>query len=426
VLPKVRSRAGTPTASDFSSADGSPLVQDNGTGEWYGYANGAVYPLGFLNVKSFGATGDGITNDAAAIQTALDTGRHLWFPRGTYLVSSPLVISESGQVLVGEGPDLAKIQCNSGNMFTIGGGAPVFRLCMRDLWLSAGASAGHVFNQVDGIAQSHFYNLRITQSNPAKSIWQANGELYLDMHWSHFDLTHVSTATVPGFNMVDSQGGINSNTWEKGRVTYSGEFFFHLENQADTTYQYDNTFRNINFEICTGGGIKALGNNNLVVESALLYDCAALSATTRDFIYVGDSTHASPLKSRNISLRNVNRRSSTLGGGLVDIKFESGGVDHAVIEGGDNATLTTFAVDVGSNILVTILNDRAWTITNKHASTVRLHSGSTGATSFLEIGGNQIVSERGAAVADATDAASAITQLNALLARCRAHGLIAP
>ena len=39
--------------------------------------------------------------------------------------------------------------------------------------------------------------------------------------------------------------------------------------------------------------------------------------------------------------------------------------------------------------------------------------------------GTKILGAQGAAVADATDATSAITQLNALLARCRAHGLIA-
>lgn len=43
----------------------------------------------------------------------------------------------------------------------------------------------------------------------------------------------------------------------------------------------------------------------------------------------------------------------------------------------------------------------------------------------LMVGGNPVVGVRGAAVADATDAASAITQLNALLARLRTHGLIA-
>jgi hypothetical protein len=43
----------------------------------------------------------------------------------------------------------------------------------------------------------------------------------------------------------------------------------------------------------------------------------------------------------------------------------------------------------------------------------------------LYVNSIQVVSDQGAAVADATDAASAITQLNALLSRCRTHGLIA-
>lgn len=47
------------------------------------------------------------------------------------------------------------------------------------------------------------------------------------------------------------------------------------------------------------------------------------------------------------------------------------------------------------------------------------------ATKFSAANGDQLLGARGAAVVDATDAASAITQLNALLARLRAHGLIA-
>lgn len=43
----------------------------------------------------------------------------------------------------------------------------------------------------------------------------------------------------------------------------------------------------------------------------------------------------------------------------------------------------------------------------------------------IAVNGTQVLGDQGAAVADATDAASVITQLNALLARCRAHGLIA-
>jgi hypothetical protein len=43
----------------------------------------------------------------------------------------------------------------------------------------------------------------------------------------------------------------------------------------------------------------------------------------------------------------------------------------------------------------------------------------------LYIGSDKVIGARGAAVADATDAASVILRLNDLLARCRAHGLIA-
>ena len=43
----------------------------------------------------------------------------------------------------------------------------------------------------------------------------------------------------------------------------------------------------------------------------------------------------------------------------------------------------------------------------------------------IRVNGTKVVDDQGATVADATDAASAITQLNALLARVRAHGLIA-
>ena len=43
----------------------------------------------------------------------------------------------------------------------------------------------------------------------------------------------------------------------------------------------------------------------------------------------------------------------------------------------------------------------------------------------VKVGGTQVLGPQGAAVANATDSASAITQLNALLARLRAHGLIA-
>lgn len=63
---------------------------------------------------------------------------------------------------------------------------------------------------------------------------------------------------------------------------------------------------------------------------------------------------------------------------------------------------------------LTLTVDRALSVT-----------GNFGVSGYYTVAGTQVVGPRGAAVADATNATDVITQLNALLARCRAHGLIA-
>lgn len=45
---------------------------------------------GYVNVKSYGAKGDGITNDAYAIQKAENSGKSIYFPKGTYKINSNL------------------------------------------------------------------------------------------------------------------------------------------------------------------------------------------------------------------------------------------------------------------------------------------------------------------------------------------------
>lgn len=56
-----------------------------------------------VNVLDFGAVGDGVANDTAAIQAAISSGaRTIWFPAGTYLVTSALT-QATNQSWVGEG-----------------------------------------------------------------------------------------------------------------------------------------------------------------------------------------------------------------------------------------------------------------------------------------------------------------------------------
>jgi hypothetical protein len=75
------------------------------------------YPAG-VNVKNYGAKGDGVTNDTQAFERAIDAaspGTAVIIPEGTYLITSDLIIEE-GIVLRGEGYNKTKLKFRmSGN-----------------------------------------------------------------------------------------------------------------------------------------------------------------------------------------------------------------------------------------------------------------------------------------------------------------------
>lgn len=56
----------------------------------------------YVSVIDFGAVGDGSTDDTAAIQAAIDTGKAVFIPAGTYKCSG-ITLDNSGQIIYGEG-----------------------------------------------------------------------------------------------------------------------------------------------------------------------------------------------------------------------------------------------------------------------------------------------------------------------------------
>lgn len=84
------------------------------------------FPDGFMkSVKDYGAKGDGVTDDTAAIQQALADGRDkdqdyfgrpkaLYFPAGTYLVNNTLDWRGCCVTLQGQGPDASVIKLKDG------------------------------------------------------------------------------------------------------------------------------------------------------------------------------------------------------------------------------------------------------------------------------------------------------------------------
>lgn len=63
----------------------------------------AAFDTEIIDIKRLGATGDGVTDDTAAIQRALNLKAHCYAPPGTYLVTSPLSFAVAGQRLFGAG-----------------------------------------------------------------------------------------------------------------------------------------------------------------------------------------------------------------------------------------------------------------------------------------------------------------------------------
>lgn len=112
-LDVVDNGLGTSYISKIPTPPGTPLTD---TDHWaiYGASSGAIVNLQnqiddlrsdvdelYINVKNYGAEGDGTTDDTVAIQTALNTGANVYFPDGVYIISNTL--NYSGKKLFGTG-----------------------------------------------------------------------------------------------------------------------------------------------------------------------------------------------------------------------------------------------------------------------------------------------------------------------------------
>jgi parallel beta-helix repeat protein len=108
-----------------------------------------------VSVKDFGAVGDGVTDDTAAIQAALNSGASVFLPSGTYNISSALTISTNGQEFIGQGKGKSIIKqtaTNKNGIIITGNNVYVGHLQVRDIVRSSGSAefSGVVWGAVDG------------------------------------------------------------------------------------------------------------------------------------------------------------------------------------------------------------------------------------------------------------------------------------
>jgi hypothetical protein len=119
-------------AASTTTANGTHVIAPGvGTGRWLATAAGKAL-LPYLNVRDYGATGDGTTDDYAAVAAALTAAASLtsssatvFFPAGTYKISQGLVIPKGvhlrGDSGYGQGTWTQLKFTGSGNFITFNG-----------------------------------------------------------------------------------------------------------------------------------------------------------------------------------------------------------------------------------------------------------------------------------------------------------------
>jgi hypothetical protein len=181
-----------------------------------------------VNVKSFGATGDGTTNDQPAIQAAFDyafgtsgsphavagrfTNKPVFFPVGNYRVNSGLTLT----------------QVSAGHIYGSGSGTTT-------IFYGGGAWSGTVL-AINGMQDSQIEKLSISNSGAALTVC-------IDLDWNGTGTVGLTNNSFADMGCSNAAFGI--------RIANTG-------NAGD-----NNTFINCSHSTCSDTGFKVVGANAL-------------------------------------------------------------------------------------------------------------------------------------------------------------------
>lgn len=200
----------------------------------------------FVNVKDYGAVGDGITDDTAAIQTALNDNKIVYAPEGVYLISSPLVIWKNSSKFVCEG----ELKVNNCSAISITGN-------QNDIYVrkinTATDYTGNGIQIGSSTSNPYYNNIEIgTTGKLNYGIWFTPDGTGVACNSIRFK--EIIAERCIYFNPGSTSGSfINENTFYGG--TLSGGNPIYTEKGGATDPFNGNKFNNVSIEGCARGMI---------------------------------------------------------------------------------------------------------------------------------------------------------------------------
>lgn len=274
-----------------------------------------------VSVQAYGAVGDGVADDTAAIVAAQNYaasigGATVYFPPGEYKITSAIPMLPG---ITYQGAMRAEIGAyNAGRSRIFSSASDIFTntatlitgTCFRDLFLESAVGGGHIFNWSNNgiVAKIEISGVCMLQNNAAKSAIYGvqsgtTGSVGIFSIWMHdFEYKYVATCSVPPIYLKSFT--INSismaNFWSTAATQSSaGQPSIWMETTNAAGPCINIFIKQGVFEYASSGAIKLLSCVNSIVEECTSYDTSiAIGAP----VFAVDKATSGP-SSNNIAFR---------------------------------------------------------------------------------------------------------------------------